>query len=42
MKLGALCWNQYTDWTSLLNAGIRAGYTEPINLSAQGTPTAIP
>lgn len=23
-KLGALCWNQYTDWPSLLEAGIRA------------------
>ena len=30
VKIGALCWNQYTDWTSLLQAGIRAdelGYT---------------
>ena len=30
IKLGALCWNQYTDWPSLLEAGIRAdrlGYT---------------
>jgi alkanesulfonate monooxygenase SsuD/methylene tetrahydromethanopterin reductase-like flavin-dependent oxidoreductase (luciferase family) len=30
VKLGALCWNQYTDWPSLLQAGIRAdklGYT---------------
>jgi alkanesulfonate monooxygenase SsuD/methylene tetrahydromethanopterin reductase-like flavin-dependent oxidoreductase (luciferase family) len=24
VKLGALCWNQYTDWPSLLQAGIRA------------------
>lgn len=24
VKLGALCWNQYTDWTSLREAGIRA------------------
>ena len=24
IKIGALCWNQYTDWTSLLQAGIRA------------------
>jgi alkanesulfonate monooxygenase SsuD/methylene tetrahydromethanopterin reductase-like flavin-dependent oxidoreductase (luciferase family) len=24
IKIGALCWNQYTDWPSLLNAGIRA------------------
>ena len=24
IKLGALCWNQYTDWPSLLEAGIRA------------------
>ncbi len=24
VKIGALCWNQYTDWPSLLNAGIRA------------------
>jgi len=24
LKLGALCWNQYTDWPSLLEAGIRA------------------
>jgi alkanesulfonate monooxygenase SsuD/methylene tetrahydromethanopterin reductase-like flavin-dependent oxidoreductase (luciferase family) len=24
IKLGALCWNQYTDWPSLLDAGIRA------------------
>lgn len=30
VKLGALCWNQYADWTSLLEAGRRAdrlGYT---------------
>jgi len=30
IKIGALCWNQYTDWQSLLQAGIRAdelGYT---------------
>ncbi len=30
LKIGALCWNQYTDWPSLLEAGIRAdrlGYT---------------
>ncbi len=29
-KIGALCWNQYADWPSLLQAGIRAdelGYT---------------
>ena len=24
IKIGALCWNQYTDWQSLLNAGVRA------------------
>jgi alkanesulfonate monooxygenase SsuD/methylene tetrahydromethanopterin reductase-like flavin-dependent oxidoreductase (luciferase family) len=24
VEIGALCWNQYTDWPSLLNAGIRA------------------
>ncbi len=24
VKIGALCWNQYTDWQSLLQAGIRA------------------
>ena len=24
VKLGALCWNQYTDWQSLRDAGIRA------------------
>ena len=24
VKLGALCWNQYTDWASLLEAGVRA------------------
>jgi alkanesulfonate monooxygenase SsuD/methylene tetrahydromethanopterin reductase-like flavin-dependent oxidoreductase (luciferase family) len=24
VKLGALCWNQYTDWPALLQAGIRA------------------
>jgi hypothetical protein len=24
VKLGALCWNQYTDFTSLLEAGRRA------------------
>src|ERR671921_1765341 len=24
IKLGALCWNQYTDWPSLREAGIRA------------------
>ncbi len=30
VRIGALCWNQYTDWPSLLRAGIRAdelGYT---------------
>jgi alkanesulfonate monooxygenase SsuD/methylene tetrahydromethanopterin reductase-like flavin-dependent oxidoreductase (luciferase family) len=30
VKIGALCWNQYSDWPSLLQAGIRAdelGYT---------------
>ena len=30
VRIGALCWNQYTDWPSLLEAGIRAdrlGYT---------------
>lgn len=30
VKIGALCWNQYTNWPSLLEAGIRAdrlGYT---------------
>ena len=24
IKLGALCWNQYTDWQSLFDAGVRA------------------
>jgi hypothetical protein len=24
IKLGALCWNQYTDWPSLLEASVRA------------------
>ena len=24
VKFGALCWNQYTDWPSLLDAGVRA------------------
>lgn len=24
IKFGALCWNQYTDWSSLLEAGVRA------------------
>jgi hypothetical protein len=24
VKLGALCWNQYTDWQALLAAGVRA------------------
>ena len=24
IKLGALCWNQYTDWPSLLEVGVRA------------------
>jgi alkanesulfonate monooxygenase SsuD/methylene tetrahydromethanopterin reductase-like flavin-dependent oxidoreductase (luciferase family) len=24
LRLGALCWNQYTDWPSLLEAGVRA------------------
>jgi alkanesulfonate monooxygenase SsuD/methylene tetrahydromethanopterin reductase-like flavin-dependent oxidoreductase (luciferase family) len=30
IRIGALCWNQYTDWPSLLRAGVRAdelGYT---------------
>ena len=26
IKLGALCWNQYTDWPSLLEAGVRADW----------------
>jgi alkanesulfonate monooxygenase SsuD/methylene tetrahydromethanopterin reductase-like flavin-dependent oxidoreductase (luciferase family) len=26
IKLGALCWNQYTDWPSLLEAGTRADW----------------
>ena len=24
VKIGALCWNQYTEWPALLGAGIRA------------------
>ena len=24
VRIGALCWNQYTDWPSLLDAGVRA------------------
>jgi hypothetical protein len=24
IRLGALCWNQYTDWAALLAAGVRA------------------
>jgi hypothetical protein len=24
IRIGALCWNQYTDWPSLLEAGVRA------------------
>lgn len=24
LKLGALCWNQYTNWNALLEAGARA------------------
>ena len=24
IKLGALCWNQHTEWAALLAAGIRA------------------
>jgi hypothetical protein len=24
VKIGALCWNQYTDWPNLLEAGVRA------------------
>src|SRR4051794_41831801 len=24
VKIGALCWNQYSDWPALLQAGIRA------------------
>jgi alkanesulfonate monooxygenase SsuD/methylene tetrahydromethanopterin reductase-like flavin-dependent oxidoreductase (luciferase family) len=24
VKIGALCWNQYTDWPALLDAGVRA------------------
>jgi hypothetical protein len=24
IKIGALCWNQYTQWPALLQAGIRA------------------
>jgi hypothetical protein len=24
IRIGALCWNQYTDWPSLLAAGVRA------------------
>jgi hypothetical protein len=25
VRLGAPCWNQYTDWAALLAAGVRAG-----------------
>jgi F420-dependent oxidoreductase-like protein len=28
VRLGALCWNQYTDWPSLLAAGLRAEHLE--------------
>ena len=24
VKIGALCWNQYTEWPALLAAGVRA------------------
>ena len=24
VRIGALCWNQYTDWPSLLEADVRA------------------
>jgi hypothetical protein len=24
VRLGALCWNQHTDWPALLEAGVRA------------------
>jgi len=24
VRLGALCWNQYTSWPDLLEAGVRA------------------
>ena len=24
VRIGALCWNQYTDWAALLAAGVRA------------------
>ena len=35
IKFGALCWNQYTDWPSLLEAGIRAdrlGYRHALDV----------
>ena len=24
VKIGSLCWNQYTEWPALLQAGVRA------------------
>jgi len=40
VRLGALCWNQYTDWPSLLDAGMRAetlGYDDDsVVLTAEG------
>ena len=48
VKIGALCWNQYTDWQSLQEAGIRAdrlGYdpsSRPTDLTWQAAdPSAL-
>ena len=36
IRLGALCWNQYTDWPALLEAGRRADRLDP-TASGRGT-----
>ena len=37
VRLGALCWNQYTDWPSLLEAGQRADRARATTPSGRGT-----
>jgi hypothetical protein len=38
IRFGALCWNRYTDWPTLLEAGIRAdrlGYEHALDVRSR-------
>ena len=41
IRLGALCWNQYSDWPSLLEAGRRAGPLRGRHPPAGGPPPPL-